>query len=157
MMVENKEQTPAPKLTEKSQLNEIDRHQIHIINGILFLSSSPYVCFQKFNISIAVLHRLKIEPSTLGEFMLCVCARVESVEHKTYSFRRLFCKPIVVYHPSSLFFTRFHSSNVYLSLLGCYPYTHMHTCTHTPLCYSHPYTRRGNIFPMLFLFLLACS
>lgn len=92
-----------------------------------------------------MLHRLKIEPSTLSEFMLvraCVCLS-RWMEHKTYSFRRLFCKPIVVYHPSSLFFTRFHSSNVYLSLLGCYPYTHIHS-THTSMLL--PSTRDEAIF-----------
>lgn len=102
-----------------------------------------------------MLHRLKIEPSTLSEFMLvrvCVCLS-RWMEHKTYSFRRLFCKPIVVYHPSSLFFTRFHSSNVYLSLLGCYPYTHIHTHAHTPLCYSHPHETRQYFSLAVFIFI----
>lgn len=84
----------------------------------------------------------------------CACVRArlfvfESVEHKTHSFRRLFCKPIVMYHPSSLFFTRFHSSNVYLSLLGWYPYTY--TCTRTHLDITPIHTRRDEA-----IFFLCC-
>lgn len=52
MMTENEEQKKEQQHQKYRSIlsieqKEIDRHRKHIINGILFPSSSPYVCFQK--------------------------------------------------------------------------------------------------------------